>query len=171
MTINWRALLSKIPTTVYLVAGAVALFASWLAINNQNQRAIGKRDIQIHQYEVANAALRHEADSLAKVYRVDTLRLTRLKLRTDTLTQTVERWKHDTLEVVRYVVQADSTIKACGKALSVCEARAGVAERGWAGARDEIRVLKAQMPGRGQRWQDRAVGLAAGLIVGYVAKP
>jgi len=164
MTFNWKA-------QVALVVLAVAALGGLVAWNNQHQRAIGKRDIQIHQYEVANHALRAEADSLAKAYRVDTLRLTRLKLRTDTLTQTVERWKRDTLTVVEYVTRADSTIKACTQALSTCDERVGVAQRGWAGARDEMKVLKASFPSPVQKWRWGAAGALVGAVVGRLVRP
>ena len=53
-------------------------------------------------------------------------------------TAAVERWKRDTLKVVEYVKQSDSTIKACTQALQTCDERVGIAQRGWDGARQEI---------------------------------
>ncbi len=161
----------RLPLTVYLVAGGVAVFGGWLTINNRHQREVGKRELQIVQYEMANRDLRRANDSLAQVYRVDTLRLTRLKLQTDTLTQTVERWKRDTLKVVEYVVRADSTIAACTQALQTCEARVLVAQKGWTGAREELKVLKASFPSPVQKYRWLVGGVIGGAVIGYVAKP
>ena len=168
---NVKALLKQVPAMAYLYGLLAAALVTGYAGFVHTQREIGKRDIQIHQYEVANADLRHEADSLRKAYKVDTLRLTKIRRVTDSLTVTVEQWKHDTLRVVEYVAQADTTIKACTKALSTCEARVGVAQRGWDGARDEIKVLKASMPSKLAPWRDRLIGVIVGGAIVAVAKP
>lgn len=60
---------------------------------------------------------------LDTIYTVDTIALWRTRTRWDTALVDVERWKHDTIEVVRYVTLADSTIRTCTAALLTCEAR------------------------------------------------
>lgn len=77
-----------------------------------------------------------ENDSLKRLQpRVDTLyvaqRDTFVRFRTkwDTARVDVERWKYDTVKVVRYVALADSTIRACSAALLTCEARVALRDR------------------------------------------
>lgn len=60
---------------------------------------------------------------LDTVFLRDTIRLTRWRTQFDTLTDSVEVWKHDTLRVVEYVRVADSTVAACTDALATCEAQ------------------------------------------------
>lgn len=77
-----------------------------------------------------------ENDSLKRVqWRVDTLFVAqrdtfiRWRTRWDTAFVDVERWKRDTLEVVRYVYLADSTIRACRAVVQTCEQRVAVRDR------------------------------------------
>lgn len=159
---NVKALLRQVPTIYYLVlvlgVGAIGAYQYWA----HEQQEKGALRLRIAQHEQTNADLRHVADSLAKVYRTDTVRLTRLKLKTDTLTATVDVWKHDTLKVVEYVHQADTTLRACTQALGTCEARVKVAEDGWANARSEISRIKAiPKPGWIARHTAASVGVGA----------
>lgn len=78
--------------------------------------------------ELAEAEAR--LDSLAAVtarvdtiYQTDSVDVWRLKRSTDTLTVTVDQWKHDTVWVVEYVERADSTIRACSALVATCEQR------------------------------------------------
>lgn len=164
MTLHWKVQVALVVLGVGLLMGG---YSYWAHV----QREYGKRDLLIAQAERTNADLRHAQDSLANVYRVDTLRLTTIRRVTDSLTVTVDRWKHDTVRVVEYVAKADTAIRVCTAALHTCEARVGVAQRGWAVARQELTVLKASFPSPVAKWRDRVVGgLVGGLIV-YVAKP
>lgn len=167
---NLTGLLRQLPSTAYLYGLlAVALIAGYQGWA-YHQREVGKRDLLIAQAERTNADLRHAADSLAKVYRVDTLRLTKIRRVTDSLTVTVDRWKHDTLRVVEYVIKADSTIKVCTAALSTCEARVGIATRGWDNARAEIATLKANYPSKARPWLYGALGAGAGYLAGRLQR-
>jgi hypothetical protein len=141
----------------------VALIGGYNVFVHQ-QREIGKRDLLIAQHERTNADLRHQADSLSKVYRTDTLRLTKIRRVTDSLTVTVDQWKHDTLKVVEYVHQADTTIKACTAALQTCEDRVRIAQLGWANARSEIARIKA-IPKQG--WIARHTAASVGVGATY----
>jgi hypothetical protein len=74
----------------------------------------------------------------------------------DTLVQTVDRWKHDTVKVVKVIQQAQRTIQACQALVLSCEER--VADR------------DAQLATWQRRWDSRAKppsrleeGLEAGL--------
>jgi len=105
-----------------------------------------------------------ESDSLKRlvrvvdtIYRRDTVVLWRVKATTDTMTQTVDRWKHDTVEVVRYVRLADSTIRACTIALGTCEERVRLRDARIAALG---RQLEASQP---RPWKDRLEKLGWGL--------
>jgi hypothetical protein len=168
--VSLKALLGKVPSQVYLyatlAAAVIAGYNGWA----YHQREIGKRDVQIEDLEHANAGLLHARDSLTIVYRTDTLRLTKIRQVTDSLTVTVERWKHDTLKVVEYVTKADSTIRVCTAALQTCDQRVGVAQRGWDGARAEIKLLKASLPSPAQKWLYGAAGVGVGFLAGHYLK-
>ena len=159
------ALFKQVPPFVYIVAGVLTLAGGWLALDRAKQRQIGALNAQIAAQEQTNADLRRAQDSLAKAYRTDTLRLTKIRRVTDSLTVTVDQWKHDTVKVVEYVVKADSTIKVCSLALQTCEQRVSVAQRGWDGARDEIKLLKASIS-PAKKWLWAGVGVGAGYIAG-----
>ena len=165
-----KALLKRIPSAAYLYAVlGVALIGAYQGWAYQ-MRERGKLELRIAQHERTNATLRHEADSLAKVYRVDTVRFRVIRTQVDTLTRTVENWKTDTLKVVEYVTKADSTIRVCSLALQTCEQRVAVAQRGWDGARKEIAILKANYPSKARPWLYGAIGLGAGYLAGKVIR-
>jgi hypothetical protein len=84
--------------------------------------------------------------------------------------RSVDVWKHDTLKVVEYVAKADTTIRACTQALSTCEARIGVAQRGWDGARDEIALLKKSIPSSSQKYLYMAIGSGIGYLAGRIIR-
>lgn len=90
---------------------------------------------------------------------------------TDTIPRDVERWKHDTLKVVEYVAQLDTTIRACTQALGTCEARVGAERIRGNALASEVKVLKAQMPSAAKPWIDRLIGGAVVGVVVYLAKP
>jgi hypothetical protein len=105
-------------------------------------------------------------DSLTKlsarvdtVYRERVRTLTREVVRLDTLTRTVEHWKHDTLRVVEYVERADSTVKACLAVVQSCDERHALDVGRIAALEAEGRALAAQRP----TWKDRLRPL---IIVG-----
>ena len=159
--------LRRIPSAAYLYGVlAVAVFGAYQGWA-YHQREVGKRDLLIAQAEQENATLRAREDSLAKAYRVDTLRLWRTVRALDTLTVSVDHWKTDTLKVVEYVGKADSTVKACTLALGTCEQRVAVAQKGWDNARREIATLKASFPSKLSPWRHGAIGaiLGAGAVL------
>jgi ABC-type transporter Mla subunit MlaD len=81
------------------------------------------------------------ADSLAGVYRTDTVRLWRTLRTLDTLTQTVDRWKHDTVRVVEFVAQAAEAAARCTETVQTCEQRLATANDLTAAVRDSVRAL------------------------------
>lgn len=158
------ALFKQVPTFVYVVASVLTIAGSWLALDRAKQRQIGALNAEIAAQEQTNADLRRAQDSLAKAYRTDTVRLTKIRRVTDSLTVTVDQWKHDTLKVVEYVHQADTTIKACTAALQTCEDRVRIAQLGWANARAEIARIKS-IPKQG--WIARHTAASVGIGATY----
>lgn len=162
MTINWRS----IPTTAYLIAGGATLLLAAYAANNAHQRAIGREQVLTAQARSDAAKWKRTADSLAKSYHIDTVRLTKIRKVTDSLTLTVDRWKHDTVKVVEYVTKADSTIRVCSQALQTCEARVGAERQRVIAAQREIASLKASQPSKARKWLGMAISAGAGYAIG-----
>lgn len=147
-----------------LLAGAVLLVANAFLVSD-NRYAKG---------ELARLSL--EADSLRRLsarvdtlYKRDTVRLWRTVRALDTLTRTVEVWKHDTLRVVEYVARADSTVAACTAALLTCDERVRVRDARLVVEAGRYRALEATVPTRWTRWtlakrsvRDAAIG--AGIL-------
>jgi hypothetical protein len=156
---------------VYLVVGGVAAGAGWLALNNAHQREVGKLDLLLTHAKADAKAAKVRADSLEKVYRVDTLRLTKIKRVTDSLTVTVESWKHDTVKVVEYVAKADTAIRACVQALGTCEQWVGAERAGRLAAESQAKILRQQMPSKLAPWRDRLIGLGLGYGLGRLTAP
>ena len=152
-------------TKLILGAVIVALLAGWLWSNNRNQYRLGQLSLRLASADSVAKVARHEADLLAGVYRVDTLRLTRLKTITDSFTVTVERWKRDTLKVVEYVIRTDSTIAACTQALATCDARVAAIGKERDAVREANRILIAQQPSALAGWKRRGEGLIVGALL------
>lgn len=142
-------------SSVATVALALALVLGY----GWHQRTLGRAEAATAVYRRANDSLQLVQRAVDTVYRRDTVTLWRSVRRLDTMTVTVEQWKHDTLKVVEYVARADSTVAACTATVLICEQRVGV--------RDErIRALEGQinaMPKpRGALWV-----WAERLAIGY----
>lgn len=146
---------------VQVTVAAVATAMLALFLYGQEQRRRGAAEAN----DAAQVAL---IDSLtaagAKIdtvwmVKVDTFYVLRRQL--DTLTATVELWKHDTVKVVEYVARADSTIQACSSLIVTCEER--VANRdatitAWA----ERWERREKPPSELRKWLERAFFFAAG---------
>lgn len=161
----------NLSTVWKVLAGAVALLIA-IALYNGHQRSLGALEAKIASLEAQTKVLSHEADSLENAFRVDTVRLTRLSVRSETtlthLIDTALVEHHDTVHVpVQVLVQADSSIKYCKVVLSDCE-------KGWtaekaisADLRAELSAVKAKTPS----WLSERFGVGAGyscLIAGQV---
>jgi hypothetical protein len=144
-------------TSLAIIGGAIASYEHSAKEQARIKAELVVADSTIYFWQA-------KADSLATAYRVDTIRFTSYRLRTDTMTTTVELWKHDTLKVVEYVTRADSTIKACTLALHDCEARVGAVQHALDASQSEVRTLKAHIPPPGQKWVERAIGFGAGYV-------
>lgn len=104
---------------------------------------------------------------LESVYRADTVRLTRWRVRWDSVRDTL--WRRDTLTVREsiLVAVADSTIGACRDALSSCEVRTELLAAALArvtAERDSI--VRARRPG----WRERIGWGAVGFVAGSVTR-
>lgn len=144
----------------------------FVGLYNHYQREIGRRDMVLAQSRADLKAAKHRLDSLEAVYRVDTVRLWRTVRALDTLTVTVDRWKHDTLTVVQYVAKADTAIRACTLALGTCEQRVGAERTARLTAEQQVKLLQSQMPGTLTPWRHRVegavLGIAAYVLVGVL---
>ena len=126
-----------------------------------------------------SARLRAALDSLATVQpRIDSVHTVRVDTvvrriaRVDTLTATVEVWKRDTLEVVRYVVATDSALRACSAVIVSCDDKVRVRDQRIAlldslNANTESRLRAETARGR----RDRIVFGALGALAGWALKP
>lgn len=170
MPVDVKALLKQVPSVAYLYGALAVMAVSGVTYYNHVQREIGKRDLLLASSRAEIKDWKHKADSLAKVYRIDTVRLTRLRVATDTLTQTVEVWKRDTVKVVEYVTKADSALKACTQVIGTCEARGNALQNALNASEKANRLLKASMPSKLAPWRQAALGAIAGYLVFRVTK-
>lgn len=156
MTWRWRVALTVIACLA--LSGAYAIW-------QDRQRAIGRLEVELRQSRSDYQTLIARADSLARAYHIDTVRLTTYRLRLDTLTTTVELWKHDTVTVTQYVATADSTVRACSTALQTCAARASALSGALVASEASYQALKRLQPRPGAIWRQRAAGALAGVAV------
>jgi hypothetical protein len=107
-------------------------------------------------------------DSLEKAYRPQTASVVKWKTKWDSTKAGVDtQWlKPDSVpvpvEVVRYITAtADSTIKACTRALATCDQMVGAQRARAEAAEQEVRILKRSMPGKLARC---GVGVGAAVV-------
>ena len=155
MTPRWQAL------TLTLSVAASALGAAFYAGQWVARAAVlaAKRD-----------TVRVELRRLDTVYQRDTVRLTRWRERWDTVRQEVDRWKHDTIRVVKYVRVADSTIRACVAALATCEQQKAALTLRAELAEEAYRRTLAQVPSARRRTLELVGAAAAGVVIGRAAR-
>ena len=143
-----------------LVAGLMA-GAAWLG--SCGARGDGARVAEVAALKLENDSLRRQRARVDTVFRIqrDTFYLRRQRV--DTLTQTVELWKRDTLRVVEYVQRADSALRACSALVLTCERRAEIADRESANLRRQVRLLEQ---GTARAWT--AAGLSYEASTGEI---
>lgn len=105
---------------------------------------------------------------LDTVYVRDTVTLWRTTRRVDTLTQSVERWKTDTLAVVEYVALADSGLRACANVVRGCEARVALERRIAENATQQARQTLTDA--KRMRWVWALAGFGIGSITGALRR-
>lgn len=143
--------------------GGILVIILALALYNGHQRSLGALEAKIASLEVQTKVLSHEADSLEGVFRVDTVTLTRLSVRSETtlthLIDTALIEHHDTVRVpVEVLIQSDSVIKACRIVQSDCAKLADTQKGEIADLRAELSATKAKTPS----WLSERFGVGAG---------
>lgn len=149
----------------WIALAVVAVLA--LALYGQEQRRRGAAEAQGARWKAELDALAKVVARVDTVYRVrrDTFYVQRDRL--DTMTVTVEAWKHDTVRVVEYVARADSTVRACSLALLSCDEREALRVRqldAWQRRWD----TRPKPPSALARWTERLLWGAAGYGIGHV---
>lgn len=86
-------------------------------------KAKGAAEERIKRADSVLVVLRQQKARIDTQFIHDTLRFTKWKDSVRTMTVSVDKWKHDTLEVVRYVERTDSVITSCADAIHSCELR------------------------------------------------
>lgn len=120
-----------------------ALFVGWLSSCQQEERRVGAALVLLDSAGARAQRLKRRADSLAKVYRTDTVRLWRTLRTLDTLTETVDRWKHDTTRVVEFVEVAEAAAVSCRATIATCEERFATATARTQTVRDSLTAYMA----------------------------
>lgn len=109
------------------------------------------------------------ADSLRHAVRKDTVVLWRVKKELDTLTVSVDRWKHDTVKVVQYVQKTDSAIRACTAVISTCQAQLLVADQRLTEQKLQTELYRKQLPSAKSKVlrtaRDMLIGAGVALLV------
>jgi hypothetical protein len=141
----------------WVLLGAIAVVA--LGLYGREQRARGRAEAHLVELRIKNDSLALAQRRVDTLYRVQRDTFYRYRDRLDTLTVTVERWMHDTVQVVRFVALADSTVRACSAALLTCEER----DRLWAQRYANLEAQVAAMPKPRAEWK---VWLERSLIAG-----
>ncbi len=143
----------------WILLAATAVLS--LSLYGAEQRRRGAAEAEGARWKQELDSLRVVARRVDTLYRTDTVRLWRLRERWDTAVVHVEKWKTDTVEVVRYVQLADSTIRACTAALLTCEERVAVRDRQLV-AWERRWETREQPPSALLRWAERVLFFAAG---------
>lgn len=146
-----------------LIAGLVSVAAGWLYRQGLED---GKASVRAQQARVEVRAVRETLVIVQVRYKTDTLRLRQWRTRWDTLVQ--ERRIHDTVWVTQVIAVADSTIRACGTALSSCERLRLLEQRRAELAEQQLRTR--QGPSRTRRALELAGAAAAGVVAGRLAR-
>lgn len=136
-----------------------------LGLYGREQRARGRAEAVGAQLRAENDSLRLAQAQVDTIYQRDTVRLWRVKERWDTAVVTVDRWKRDTLEVVRYVALADSTVRACTAALRTCEQRDSLWALRYGNLERQFATVPRPRPGW-LVWTERGLTLWAGIELG-----
>lgn len=152
--------MNKSYSMLLLILLIALLYGGLQTANLQNTRN------DLKQLQISFDSLNKVSTRLDTQYVRDTILLRRLIRSTDTLTQTVELWKHDTVQVVRYVTQTDSTIKACNSALHTCEEKDAINIGKIVNLQEQLRKKDDLIP---SRWDYIKRDTRSGLIGAVIA--
>lgn len=133
----------------------------WLAFALRSE---GYAEDEARRLAAVNDSLRAVSAKVEVRYVRDTVRLWRTVARVDTLTATVDRWKHDTLRVVEYVTRADSAIQACRAVVLSCEERVSLRDQRITALEARGRALEAMRPSKWAKLRDGLAWAGAGAL-------
>jgi hypothetical protein len=136
-----------------LLAIALVLGYGW----HRERQGELKAELKLARQEFS--ALQRRMQMVDTVYVRDTVRLSRIKTRYDTLLVDVRTT--DTVWVRRFVQVADSTILVCSEALNSCGARVAVRDSMLFNLRRQVDVLKKK-----PRVWDKLPWVLGGVVVG-----
>lgn len=131
---------------------------------------LGRRDGMAAGLAVERAAVVETLAVLDTIYQRDTVRMRRLVTRWDTLRETVDRWKHDTITVELVVQVADSTVQACRATVLTCEQRVALQAKRAELAEEELGIYRRRLPTRREQLLTHAAAAGAGVAVGLWAR-
>lgn len=166
MTAFLKAYGSWLLVSLLLIAFAVAGYSC-----SQERTAHANAAAEITRLDTVVTHLTKQTDSLAKVERKDSLiYVTQWRTKYTQVEDTLIRNIHDTVEVLRFVQVADSTIHACQLVLSDCQQRATLLTRQLADADSLTSIYKRTQPSFLQRHLGPITisSLLAGVILGRV---
>ena len=154
MSLKAWAIVVGVVLAVLIALGLIERHAGAIAAVFQHQR---------DSLQIVVQRTQHEADSLAKIRHVDSLRdtvyITRLHVKEDTVLKHLT----DTVQVKEYVYLADSTIAACRLELHDCDSQRAVLQAELQAVEGQRELYKRQMPSLFQRNEGTVVGLASAL--------
>ena len=148
-------------TMLGLGAATALLTAAW---------ELGRRDGLAQGLATERAAVVETLAVLDTVYQRDTVRLRRLVTRWDTLRETVDRWKHETLTVERVVQIGDSTVQACRATVLTCEQRVALQAKRADLAEEEAAIYRRRLPTRRDQLLTHAAAVGAGFVLGRLVR-
>ena len=156
----------KLSLYVALLAVAMIGYFSWRTV----ERRVGAMQVLLKEAQQREKVANFRADSVDKVFKTDTLWLTKRIVRDTTLLRhiidSVTVIHHDTVSVpVEVLVTVDSTLRGCRQTLTTC-ADLVRAQREKADALEaQVILLKRQQPGFFRRlWPTVIVGSGAYVI-------
>lgn len=148
-----------------LLVLSIAFWAGCGAERDRWQHALDHAHAQHVGDSVRIELLRADSGRIEVIYRVDTIRLTRLVSRLDTVRDTLLRHLTDTIRIKEYIAGVDSVVGACQALRVSCEAKAANAEsRAAALARSNEGLLR-ELGKPKPRWPQVKIAVV-GVVVG-----
>ncbi len=154
-------------TTATKVLVGVVLLLLGLAYWEGREAGIAKTELA--SLRARGDSLQGVADSLQRVFRVDTVKLTKLLVRSDTILQhqldTAFVHHTDTVKVtVQEIKQEQATLLACRETVTACTAGWENEKKTTINLKEQITTLNRSKPGVVSTWLWRAVALEFGRI-------
>lgn len=153
------------PAIRAVVIGALLLLVGCFVVQKIGERR-GTAKSELKQGQEQTKAGEEELAKQNVIYKLDTIRLTRERVKYKTLRDTTRI--ADTVWVNAFIAQADTTIKACSLALITCEQKDSAHKVIESGLRRQNEALKKLLPTRTEKVINAAKWLAIGAGVGAV---